>query len=65
MVQGLELAIAELESQRMQADLPDLLTGSTTEESINRILSQNGDLMARSQEIIQILKRDDGVQPIY
>ena len=59
MVQGLEVAINAIENQRVQGEpfLPE-----STEESINKILSQNDALMGRSQEIIQLLKRDDEVQ---
>lgn len=60
MVQGLEVAINAIENQKVQGEpfLPE-----STEESINKILSQNDALMGRSQEIIQLLKRDDEVQP--
>jgi hypothetical protein len=60
MVQGLEVAINAIEGQSVQGEpfLPE-----STEESINRILSQNDALMGRSQEIIQLLKKDDDVQP--
>jgi hypothetical protein len=59
MVQGLEVAINAIENQKVQGEpfLPE-----STEESINKILSQNDALMGRSQEIIQLLKRDDEVQ---
>ena len=58
MVQGLELAINDIESQKRQEQPDDHIftIPESTEESITRILSMNANLMTHSHEILQILR---------
>ena len=66
MVQGLEVAINDIESQKRQ-DHPDdniFSLPESTEEAISRILSQNASMMSHSQEILQILKKVKEEKPV-